>query len=79
MPLWLMRPAGSPDTGVVCEMHPELFELLVDAGFRLKSRLASYPDHRQHTRSSSGPHLAMATNARARVDRFRLISQPVFC
>lgn len=34
-----MRPAGSPDTCAVCEMHPELFELLADAGFRLKARV----------------------------------------
>ena len=34
-----MRSAGSPDTCAVCEMHPELFELLADAGFRLKARV----------------------------------------
>ena len=34
-----MRPAGSPDTCVVCEMHPELFALLADPGFRLKARM----------------------------------------
>ncbi len=34
-----MRPAGSPDTCTVCEMHPELFALLSDPGFRLKARV----------------------------------------
>lgn len=34
-----MRPAGSPDTCAVCEMHPEFYELLADAGFRLKARV----------------------------------------
>jgi putative restriction endonuclease len=34
-----MRPASSPETCVVCEMHPELFELLADPDFRLKARI----------------------------------------
>lgn len=34
-----MRPAGSPDICVVCEMHPDLFALLADPGFRLKARM----------------------------------------
>lgn len=34
-----MRPAGSPETCAVCELHPELFELLADPGFRLKARM----------------------------------------
>lgn len=34
-----MRPSGSPDTCVVCEMHPDLFTLLADSGFRLKARM----------------------------------------
>ncbi len=34
-----MRPAGSSDTCVVCEMHPDLFALLADPGFRLKARM----------------------------------------
>lgn len=34
-----MRPAGSPDTCAICELHPEFFELLADAGFRLKARV----------------------------------------
>jgi len=34
-----MRPAGSPDTCVVCEMNPELYALLADPGFRLKARM----------------------------------------
>lgn len=34
-----MQPACSPDSCVVCEMHPEFFALLSDAGFRLKARI----------------------------------------
>ena len=34
-----MRAAGSPDTSAVCEMNPEFFDLLADAGFRLKARV----------------------------------------
>ena len=34
-----MQPAASPETCVVCEMHPEFFELLADADFRLKARI----------------------------------------
>jgi putative restriction endonuclease len=34
-----MRSAGSPDTCAVCEMHQEFFDLLADAGFRLKARM----------------------------------------
>ncbi len=34
-----MRPAGSPETCAVCEMDSELFDLLADAGFRLKARM----------------------------------------
>lgn len=34
-----MRRAGSPDTCVVCELHSEFFDLLADAGFRLKARV----------------------------------------
>jgi len=34
-----MRPAGSPDICAVCEMNSELFDQLVDAGFRLKARV----------------------------------------
>lgn len=34
-----MRPAASPDTCVVCELHPEFAELLTDPDFRLKARL----------------------------------------
>ncbi len=34
-----MRPSGSPDTCAVCEMDPEFYELLADAGFRLKARM----------------------------------------
>ncbi|MDR3405735.1 MAG: HNH endonuclease [Chthoniobacter sp.] len=34
-----VKPAGSPDTCAVCEMHPELYELLADHGFRLKARV----------------------------------------
>jgi putative restriction endonuclease len=34
-----MRPAVSPESCVVCEMNPEFFEALSDAGFRLKARM----------------------------------------
>jgi len=34
-----MQKASSPDTCFVCELHPELFSLLSDAGFRLKARM----------------------------------------
>jgi len=34
-----MRPAGSPETCTVCEMSPELFDLIADPGFRLKARI----------------------------------------
>ena len=34
-----MRPASSPETCAVCEMPAELFDLLTDAGFRLKARM----------------------------------------
>ena len=34
-----MRPSGSPDTCAVCEMDPEFYDLLADAGFRLKARM----------------------------------------
>lgn len=34
-----MHPARSPDSCVVCEMHPEFFALLSDPGFRLKARM----------------------------------------
>lgn len=34
-----MRPATSPDNCFVCELHPEFFDLLADAGFRLKARM----------------------------------------
>ena len=34
-----MRRAGSPETCAVCEIHPELFDLLADPGFRLKARV----------------------------------------
>jgi putative restriction endonuclease len=34
-----MRTASSPDSCVVCEMNPEFFDLLGDAGFRLKARM----------------------------------------
>ena len=34
-----MRPAGSPDTCVVCELHSEFFDLLANPGFRLKARI----------------------------------------
>ena len=34
-----MQPATSPDTCFVCELHPEFYELLADAGFRLKARM----------------------------------------
>jgi len=34
-----MRPAGSPDACVVCELHSEFFDLLADSGFRLKARI----------------------------------------
>lgn len=34
-----MRPATAPENCVVCELHPEFFDLLADAGFRLKARL----------------------------------------
>ena len=34
-----MRPATAPENCVLCEMHPELFELIADPGFRLKARM----------------------------------------
>ncbi len=34
-----MRPADSPESCFVCELHEELFDLLGDADFRLKARL----------------------------------------
>jgi putative restriction endonuclease len=34
-----MTPAQSPDSCFACELHPEFFELLGDADFRLKARL----------------------------------------
>ncbi len=34
-----MRPAGSPETCVVCEVNVEFFDLLTDPGFRLKARM----------------------------------------
>jgi len=34
-----MRPAKSPDSCIVCEMHPDFFTLMADADFRLKARL----------------------------------------
>jgi putative restriction endonuclease len=34
-----MRPATSPEACVVCELHPDFFELLTDRDFRLKARL----------------------------------------
>jgi putative restriction endonuclease len=34
-----MQRAGSPETCVVCEMNAEFYELLSDAGFRLKARM----------------------------------------
>lgn len=34
-----MRPASSPETCVVCEIHTEFFTLLADPGFRLKARV----------------------------------------
>jgi len=34
-----MRPARSEESCTVCEMNPILFELLGDAGFRLKARI----------------------------------------
>ena len=34
-----MRPAESPESCFVCELHEELFDLLGDADFRLKARL----------------------------------------
>jgi putative restriction endonuclease len=34
-----MQRAGSPETCAVCEMNPEFYELLSDAGFRLKARM----------------------------------------
>lgn len=42
--LWLafdaeMRPASSEDNCVVCEIHPELFDLFADPAFRLKARM----------------------------------------
>ena len=40
-----MRPAASPETCAVCEMPTELFELLADAGFRLKARMVLITKH----------------------------------
>jgi putative restriction endonuclease len=34
-----MRSASSPESCAVCEMHPEFFDVLSDAGFRLKARM----------------------------------------
>lgn len=34
-----MRQARSMETCALCEMHPEFFELMADAGFRLKARM----------------------------------------
>lgn len=34
-----MQQATAPDGCAVCDMHPELFSLLADAGFRLKARM----------------------------------------
>jgi putative restriction endonuclease len=34
-----MRAAKSPDSCIVCEMHPNFFMLMADADFRLKARL----------------------------------------
>lgn len=34
-----MQRAGSPETCAICELHPEFFDLLPDAGFRLKARM----------------------------------------
>jgi putative restriction endonuclease len=34
-----MRPAKSPETCVVCDIHPEFFDLLGDASFRIKARI----------------------------------------
>lgn len=34
-----MQAATSPDTCFVCELHTEFYELLADAGFRLKARM----------------------------------------
>lgn len=34
-----MQKACSPETCAVCELHPEFFDLLGDAGFRLKARM----------------------------------------
>ena len=34
-----MQRAGSPETCAICEMNPEFYELLSDAGFRLKARM----------------------------------------
>lgn len=33
------QPATGPESCAVCELHPEFFELLADAGFRLKARM----------------------------------------
>ena len=34
-----MQRAASPETTVVCDMHPEFFDLLADASFRMKARI----------------------------------------
>jgi putative restriction endonuclease len=36
-----MRPASSPDTCVVCELHSEFFDLLADSSFRFIARVVS--------------------------------------
>jgi putative restriction endonuclease len=44
-----MRPAGSPETCAVCELDPEFFDLLADAGFRLKARVVLITKHFEPT------------------------------
>ncbi|MEX2382145.1 MAG: hypothetical protein WD490_07170 [Opitutales bacterium] len=34
-----MRPVSSPESCVLCEMHPDLYELLASPDFRLKARM----------------------------------------
>jgi putative restriction endonuclease len=44
-----MRPAKSPESCAVCEMHPELYDLLGDGGFRLKARVVLITKHFEPT------------------------------
>ncbi len=71
-----MRRAHSPDTCVVCEIDPRLFELLADAGFRIKARIVLIAKYFEPTeRIAFYESLGLQADAEARTGTPRVMEE----